>query len=695
MKPGALLAFLGRSAGGWVALTISASVLVCASVVALQLHQDRSLARAAALVGDLRLARIDLYQGVMHSLLGDQPDSPWEPERGQVLIRQALREFRNSLAHIPDGPAADALELKLQQFGHALEAVHRTDPRAELDLRVALFRLNSAALQVDQQARRDLIALRQAQSRAYSLLLAVAAVLLGLISAAAVHLRRREAAAASAQRESELRFSVLFEQNPEPTLVHTEDRIELANPAALRALGAADVAALQSVRLLDLIEAADRERVAQRMAEQAEGPAPPSYLSSLVMRRLDGSQFSVEAATTSFRRAEGVRMLSVFRDVTARLAVERALAASERRLRDLIDLVPHGIYAKDVAGRYLLVNRTAARRQGCADPAEMLGRRPEEFQLLLQDAQLERQIDLGVLEAQQRHDGPVVVQRFAGTAPALAFNKIPFRFGGQEVDSVLTVATDVTERERALADAHTREHELERRVQQRTADLAQAYADLQTFSDAVSHDLRAPLAAMDTFADTVLRKYGADLAPQGRHYLERVLAGAASMRDMIDGLLELSRHARAPVHRRPLDFTRMAREAFELQTHALAGRSVAFVVEAGLQCSGDPVLVATLLQNLVGNAIKYSRHRERARIEVGARRAGEELQFYVRDNGAGFDPAYAGRLFKPFSRLHSADEFEGHGIGLATVNRIVARHGGRIWAEGAEGQGATFWFTLG
>ncbi len=241
---------------------------------------------------------------------------------------------------------------------------------------------------------------------------------------------------------------------------------------------------------------------------------------------------------------------------------------------------------------------------------------------------------------------------------------------------------DVTERERALADAQTREQELERRVQERTADLAQAYADLQTFSDAVSHDLRAPLAAVDTFADTVLRQYGDGLAPQARHYLERVVAGAGSMKDMIEGLLELSRHARAPVHRQPLDLSRMAHEAFELQAQTLAGRRVEFVVAEGLVCSADPVLVATLLQNLIGNALKYSRQRDPARIEVGARQAGSERQFYVRDNGAGFDPAYADRLFKPFSRLHGAHEFEGHGIGLATVSRIVARHGGRIWARG-------------
>ena len=701
-SPDGLLASLARSSASWVALTIAASVLVCASVVALQLYQDRLLGRAAAVVGELRLARVDLYQGAMHALLGDQADSPWEAQRGRVLMRQALREFRSSLEGVPGGPAAQALELQLQEFSRILEALRRPDAGAELELRVALFRLNRAALQVDQQARRQLTELRRAQGRAFWLVLALAATLLGLISAAAVHLRRREAAAAAAQRESELRFALLFEQNPVPTLVHTEGRVELANPAALRALRAADVAALRSVPLRDLLGTADRERVGEILAGLDRAPGVARSPSHTMMRRLDGSEFSVEAATASFRQGEGVGMLSVFRDTTARKEAERALAASERRLRDVIDLVPHSIYAKDAAGRYLLVNRATAGLQGGHDPAALLGRTAEDFALSPADAQQERQVDAGVLQARERRETPVVDRHFGGEVRALVFNKMPFRFGGQEVDSVLSVATDVTWLKRSearlqesLALLEKREQELEQRVQERTSELAQAYADLQTFSDAVSHDLRAPLAAVDMFTQTVLHRHGDSLVPEARHYLQRVVAGAATMKDMIEGLLELSRHARAPVHRRPLDLASMAREAFDLQAQALAGRRVEFVVAEGLQCSGDPVLVATLLQNLLGNAIKYSRQRDPARIEVGAQREGREQRFYVRDNGAGFDSAYAGRLFKPFSRLHGADEFEGHGIGLATVSRIVARHGGRIWAEGEEGRGATFWFTLG
>jgi signal transduction histidine kinase len=564
MRPraGAWLASLGRSAGGWVALTIAASLLVCACVVGLHVFQDRSLGAATAIVRDLRLARIDLYQGVTHSLLGDEADSPWDPERGRVLIRQSLQEFRRSLQRIPGGPAADALQVQLEEFGRTIEAVHRKDPRAQLDLRVAFYRLNTAALQVDQQARNALVELRRDQTEAYWLVLSLAIALLGLISAAAVRLRLREAAAATARQDSErrLRESLALVQ---ATLQSTDNGMLVAGPDG---------------RLLLW-----NERLAQ----------------------LPGGRAGIEQASEA--------------------AVLAAVA----------------LHAPPAEGEV---------------PASRVVRRPDGSSI-------------------ETHWQPMLIE---GRAAGRAWS---FR--------------DVTERERALEDAHTREHELELRVRERTADLASAYADLQTFSDAVSHDLRTPLAAVDAFAQAVLRKYSEGLAPQGRHYLERVVAGAASMTAMIQGLLELSRHARAPVHRQPLDLGAMAREAFDLQAQALAGRRVEFVVQEGLQASADPVLVATLLQNLVGNAVKYSRGRDPARIEVGARRVAGELWFYVRDNGAGFDPAYAERLFKPFSRLHGADEFEGHGIGLATVSRIVARHGGRVWAEGVEGEGATFWFTLG
>jgi signal transduction histidine kinase len=252
----------------------------------------------------------------------------------------------------------------------------------------------------------------------------------------------------------------------------------------------------------------------------------------------------------------------------------------------------------------------------------------------------------------------------------------------------------VTAREEASIDALAREQELERRVGERTRELAATCRELEAFTSAVSHDVRTPLAGIRAFAEVLSRKNAHQLTVEGREYLARIVAASEAMQDMIRGLLDLSRHALAPMNRRPLDVSRIAREAYALHLHALGERPAEFVVQDGLQATGDPALVATLLQNLIGNALKYSRHRDPAVIEVGAVLDGGAAQFFVRDNGAGFDPFLADRLFRPFSRLHSEAAFEGHGIGLATCSRIVARHGGAIWAEGAVGQGATFHFSL-
>ena len=235
--------------------------------------------------------------------------------------------------------------------------------------------------------------------------------------------------------------------------------------------------------------------------------------------------------------------------------------------------------------------------------------------------------------------------------------------------------------------------ELERRVEARTRELAAANRELEAFSYSVSHDLRAPLRAIDGFSKNLLAKYSDGLDERGRHFLERVRAGSQRMAELIDDLLGLARIGRQPLARRPVDLSQIAgRVAAELLARSPA-RRVAVEIEEGLSAEADPRLATVVLENLMGNAWKFTARSEPAQVRVG-RRDGPEPVFYVRDNGAGFDMAYADKLFGAFQRLHSEAEFEGTGIGLATVQRVVARHGGRVWAEGEPGRGATFYFTL-
>jgi len=233
-------------------------------------------------------------------------------------------------------------------------------------------------------------------------------------------------------------------------------------------------------------------------------------------------------------------------------------------------------------------------------------------------------------------------------------------------------------------------------VAERTAELEAANRELEAFSYSVSHDLRAPLRALNGFSRILLDDHAAVLPPEARRYLTLVADSADQMSRLVDGLLGLSRLSRQGMDLRTVEPAELvARVLRELPPEETAGRYVDFVVGELPPCLADPTLLKQVFANLIGNAIKFTRTRPLARIEVGVRTEAGETVYYVRDNGVGFDPRYADRLFGVFQRLHRAEDYEGSGIGLATVERIVHRLGGRIWAESTPGRGATFSFTIG
>ncbi len=266
---------------------------------------------------------------------------------------------------------------------------------------------------------------------------------------------------------------------------------------------------------------------------------------------------------------------------------------------------------------------------------------------------------------------------------------------GEEGLHVLALMEDVTLRRQAEAEIHRLNAELESRVRERTAELQAANKELESFAYSISHDLRAPLRGIDGFSHLLAEEYGDKLDAQGRGYLERVRRAAQRMGTLIDDILELSRVSRLGMRRAPVDLSELAREILDERSRAAPKQAAHLVIAADCVAFGDPQLLRVLLQNLLENAWKYSSREAAPRIEFGCAMEDGECVFHVRDNGVGFDMQYAGRLFTPFQRLHGAEAFEGTGIGLATVARVVNRHGGRVWAESAVGQGATFRFTLG
>ena len=281
----------------------------------------------------------------------------------------------------------------------------------------------------------------------------------------------------------------------------------------------------------------------------------------------------------------------------------------------------------------------------------------------------------------------------AGPAPRTAeMRVVAIDWEGQP--AALASLRDVTERKRAEDELRRLSTELELRVRERTAQLEAAVGELEAFSYSVSHDLRAPLRAIHGFTTILEHQLGNDLPDEAVHSLERIKAGAKTMGTMIDELLKLSRLGRQPLAHTTVDLSALAHEIVAELRSSDPEQDVDVSIQQGLRVTGDEQLLRIALVNLLDNAFKFTRHTTNARVEISGAREDENLSVHIRDNGAGFDPKYADRLFSPFQRLHAESEFAGTGIGLTTVKRVIHRHDGSITASGALDRGASFSFTL-
>ena len=275
------------------------------------------------------------------------------------------------------------------------------------------------------------------------------------------------------------------------------------------------------------------------------------------------------------------------------------------------------------------------------------------------------------------------------------YTKSALKNASGEVTGSVVVFRDVSDRRRYEEQIAALNQDLERRVVERTEQLENTNRELEAFSYSVSHDLRAPLRTIDGFSQALLEDYKDRLDVTGQDYLIRVRSGTQRMGILIDDLLNLARIGRSDLVRKPVDLSSIAREVAAELSRQTPERDVRFKVEEGLIVAGDPALLRIVMENLLGNAWKFTSKSAKGEITVGSKNHDSETIFLVSDNGAGFDMAYANKLFGAFQRLHSIQEFNGTGIGLATVQRIVHRHGGRVWAEGSVGHGATFYFPSG
>jgi len=256
------------------------------------------------------------------------------------------------------------------------------------------------------------------------------------------------------------------------------------------------------------------------------------------------------------------------------------------------------------------------------------------------------------------------------------------------------VIKDITERKRAEAEIRTLNQELEQRVLERTAQLEAANKELEAFAYSVSHDLRAPLRHIDAYLELLQQGIEEALDERSRHYMATISSATERMGQLIDDLLSFSRMGRYELSKRAVDLADLAQEIIRDLEPEIQDRTVNWHIAGLPTVSGDRTMLSLVLTNLLSNALKFTRGCAQVDIEIGCQAGEKETIIFVRDNGVGFDMAYADQLFGVFQRLHPAEEFEGTGIGLANVRRIITRHGGRTWAEGQVNQGATFYFSL-
>ncbi len=385
-------------------------------------------------------------------------------------------------------------------------------------------------------------------------------------------------------------------------------------------------------------------------------------------------------------------VISLVYDITARKRAEEALRQSEARARVMAQESSIGIFLCAADGETIYTNPAIHRIIGCeADEAQ--GDRWTEH-IHPEDRESTRQAWHAAIA---KHLGYELDYRFLRKDGSVRFVHVKAMAVNEDGKLLCYVGNveDTTDRKRAEEEILRLNAELEHRVQSRTSELLAANRELESFAYSISHDLRAPLRGIDGFSQLLLDEYGGTLDRQGRDYLSRVRRAAQRMGILIDDLLNLSRVTRQGMRRETVDLSQLAGDILDEFRKAHPLRVVDICVAADCQVEGDPQLLRVLLENLLDNAWKYTSKTADAQIEFGVDTSGPEPAYFVRDNGAGFDMQYADRLFRPFQRLHSSEDFEGSGVGLASVARVVARHGGRVWAESIVGSGAIFRFILG
>ena len=614
-------------------------------------------------------------------LLGPRPGLEWGfmyPRRHDMRF---AKDYGAAWAHIVKGP-------KQGQFVHdgdlytysrfALKTAFGVDAGSRYWVLVS--RVPHAVLAADMTG----------YARSLGIVFGIAAVLLAVASALIAYYGLRRRQSELAVRASEARFRSLLDVAPDAFVIVDEDgRIALVNEQTERWFGYSREE-LIGQPMEKLVPERYRERhVGYRDRYLIDPKVRPMGAGlDLCAVRKDGSEFPVEISLSPLRTEQGRLVIGIVRDIASRKRIEEMRRVAETQYRELVESLPIGIYRNTLGGnaRFLDMNPALVEMFEAESADELRRCRIKD---LCCDAEA-----ASAFAAKVMHEGSVkgeelCVRTLRGREFHVSISAVAKMdpSGRTYLDGM---AEDISDRKQSEA----RIRQLNHILRERATELEAINKELEAFSYSVSHDLRAPLRAMDGFSRILLDDYADQLGDKGRDRLARIRAATQRMAGLIDDLLKLSRVSRAELHREPVDVSALAQEVIEALRKDEPTREVKTSVQPGMRAQADEHLLRVVLDNLLGNAWKYTSKTQQARIEMGERMEDGAHIFYIRDNGAGFDMAYANKLFGAFQRLHDIGEFPGTGIGLATVQRVITKHGGRVWAESSVGQGATFYFTL-
>lgn len=687
----------------WVWAIVVAAILITGSTFWLTARQRQLATQLSAELILVRQSRIDLIKGYLHVTMAGSPLSPFDRNLGQALLDQAqtsleqVRQLQQRLGVGGAGAADDISRNTLSDFIKDSRGFRDildrwpgtpgSDPALEAELRIAFYSLEQHAGLVDSLIQRDLALLNARYDRLYGWVLAGTAIMLAIIGGA-VYLGSRaqrkaeeatQALLKQVQSDKDMQDRLLNNMTDEVWFADTNGHFTLANPAACKAF------ALESAGDTDIQEfALGLEVFRPDGSPRPPGEAPP--LRALagetvidmeeIVRLPRSGDLRYRLVNSSPVKDSGGRIIgcvSVVRDITDRKDLQREVA----HMASFPAQNPNPVLEIGIDGTVRFANAAAtatlARLGLDSDARQFLPGEPEELVLLRSQCARKpqtREIRLGDATFLRVLDAP-------------------------DEDTLRVYVTDITERKRAEEEVHALNADLDLRVRRRTMELSAANKELEAFSYSVSHDLRAPLRSIDGFSLAFLEDYGSLVPEEGRDYLERVRRGTQHMGQLIDDMLLLSQVTRSRMNTCEIDISALAAEVAGELARENPQRDLQMRIEPGMTARGDPDLLRIVLVNLLGNAWKFTSKRDHAHVSMGTvHDPVRGYAFFVRDDGVGFEPKYTDKLFVAFQRLHSIQDFPGTGIGLATIQRIVRRYGGEVWAEGEVDRGATFYFTI-